>query len=890
MTRKALIRTAAMLLALTPPAFAQNSDGLLDPGYGVVGGRNLMGFVESTTLQLRAISEAPTGRTWMFADDRNDVNALYMARVLANGLPDTGFGPAQNGRRRLALPSFVPQAHGISVDGAYIQSDGKPVFFGGVTPANGSVGVFPSLVCRLAVAGNLDASFGSNGCRQVRSFLSTSEICRVTDAQEDAIGGVVAVGNCIGNDLPTRPFITRLTAAGAIDFEFGAGAGVLTPQILQANAEGQYYEALTLRPDGRIAVLGHFLTNNAGILDQDLGVLQFDTGGSLDSTFSGDGVALLRYDLGGDNAEFARDIELRTDGRLLVLGQTTTVDPPRTVAVYAQFTDTGLLDASFGTGGRTVDLFGSTLGTASNLRDLAIDGLGRAVVGGVQTDASTTPTSAGTSFWIAFPRAAPPESDPRLFLSSAVRTTGRVFNASLGISIPFSVAPGAVTTVTIPESVYLTDSSGVTTSKGLSITSQAPITVHSFAGRNFAFDGYLALPTTALGVNYRVMEWGEGLGEGTQLVVVGTQNNTSVTVTPTAASAGHPLGVPFTIPLQQGQAFKMSAAPGDFTGTTVVANKPVAVYGGHSCGLVPNDTVDFCEHLVEQQVPVERWGTDFFAAPFAGRTTGGVLRVLAHQANTMVMINDTVVATLAAGNFYQTDVTSAVRVNSDNAVSVALYAKGCKSEPNPACKGDPTMITLVSSEHWHSRYNATVPILTLPQQADYEHFIEIFAPTTVVSDIRIDGINVPVGAFTPIGTSGIARAALPSAPGNHLVTSPRSQISVSVYGFDTSEAYGFPAAGAPDGELADTDDLILRYNAAGARDASFGNNGSVVLDHRNATGLSLRSLDALQGIVVQPGGGILVGTGTTASETNQSFLLNYRLIGSTLFRDSFEEN
>ncbi len=889
MSRKTLSRTAMILLALSPPAFAQNSDGRLDPGYAT-GGRNLMGFIESSTLELRAISESPSGRTWMFADDRDDVNALYVARLLANGQPDIGFGPIQNGRRRLALPSFVAQPHGFSLDGSYIQNDGKPVFFGGVTPANGSVGVFPSLVCRLNVAGNLDAGFGPGGCRLVRSFLSDSEICRVTDAQEDSIGGVVAIGNCIGNDLATRPFLTRLTAGGAIDFEFGAGAGVVTPQITQANAEGQYYEALTLRPDGRIAVLGHFLTDNAGVLDQDLGVLQFDTGGSLDPGFSGDGVALLRYDLGGDNAEFARDIELRNDGRLLVLGQTTTVSPPRTVAVTAQFLEAGLLDATFGTGGRTVDLFGSSLGTASNLRDLAIDGRGRAVVGGVQTAASSTPTSAGTSFWITFPRAIGPEMDARLFVTSAVRTSGRVSSAPIGISIPFSVEPGKVTTIRLPPSVYLADSSGVTSSKGLNVTSQAPITVHSLGGKLFNFDGALELPTTALGTNYRVMAWGEGLGEGSQLAVVGTQPNTSVTVTPSAASPGHPLGMPFTIPLQPGHAFKMATTSGDFTGTTVVANKPIAVYGGHSCGLVPNATVDFCEHLVEQQVPVERWGEDFFAAPFAGRTAGAVLRVLAHEANTLVLINDIAVATLPAGGVYQTDLTSAVRVNSDKGVSVVQYAKGCKSEPDPACTGDPTMITIAPTEHWHSRYHATVPLLLEPYQADYQHFIEIYAPTSVVPEIRINGVSVPPAAFTPIGSSGVSRGALPTVPGSHLVTSPRTQLSVNVYGFGPSEAYGFPAAGAPGGESEDTDDLILRYTVAGARDASFGLNGSVVLDHPDTMGQQLSSVDALQGIVVQPDGGIVVGSGVFSQQANRSFLLNYRLIGSALFRDGFEED
>ena len=53
-----------------------------------------------------------------------------------------------------------------------------------------------------------------------------------------------------------------------------------------------------------------------------VGVLGFDGGGSLDTSFSGDGVTLLRYsDRGGDRADFARDLILRPDGRVTLLGQ-----------------------------------------------------------------------------------------------------------------------------------------------------------------------------------------------------------------------------------------------------------------------------------------------------------------------------------------------------------------------------------------------------------------------------------------------------------------------------------------------------------------------------------------------------------------------------------------
>ncbi|MBV6438931.1 MAG: hypothetical protein EPGJADBJ_00559 [Saprospiraceae bacterium] len=98
--------------------------------------------------------------------------------------------------------------------------------------------------------------------------------------------------------------------------------------------------------------------------------------------------------------------------------------------------------------------------------------------------------------------------------------------------------------------------------------------------------------------------------------IVATENNTTVTITPTQAIVGGPANIPLSVVLNRGQTFSAQAtsqsANGHPSGSKVVANKPVAVtmkddllegaplYGG------------FCRDVVgDQMVPVEKTGTKY---------------------------------------------------------------------------------------------------------------------------------------------------------------------------------------------------------------------------------------------------------------------------------------
>lgn len=886
-----LAATTAWLACASLPAHA---DGELDPGYGS-NGRSVVGFIESDSVQLRALARSPFGARWMFGDDSADRRQLYISRSLANGNPDPGFGPGGIGQLRNTLPAnLIAQTEAWALEGALVQADGKPIVFGGLRPVNGETGAFPGLVCRLAVAGNLDAGF-AGGCALVRSFLGAEETCLVADVAEAADGKLVVIGNCAGPGFAARPFITRLLANGSVDFEFGAGSGLVTPLLPQALPIGQHFSAVALRPDGLALVAAHFATSSGAREDRDAGLLQFDGGGSLDLSFGSGGVRLLPES--GDTHEFARDLVLRADGRALLLAQREVADLGNgragEQALLMQVQINGALDAGFGSAGVVADALDGRLGVGSTLRALALDASGRPLLAGRRVAPSTSPAQAGTDFWLAIPATVIPQSDTQLLISSDVATSGYVLNAALNIRLPFVVTPGQATVVSVPMEIELNGPNDSVFDKALRVTAEAPVTLHVLSGRSFATDGSQILPARLLGTEHRVASWGRGLGSGSSFAVVAIANNTQITVTPAVATETRPAGVPFQVSLQQGQVYRLRVAPdGDLSGSLVSATRPVAVFGNHSCAEIefvnPTQSPQ-CGGIVEQMPPVSRWGQDFLNVPTRQRPSGDVVRVYAQQNNTVVSIDGQPAAVLPAGAFYTFRRSTPTRITSSAPVSVMRHAQSCRVDfPQDPCIGDAFMLGIAPLDHWQSRFAVVAPDRSFI--GSYLHTLEIIAPLADIANVRVDGQSVPAASFIAIAGSGFAYAQVTSTSGAHRVSAP-APISVSAYGFlqAGSEGYAFPAAAAASGGDADADDVLARYTPGGQRDARFGSGGVVLIDHRTALGASLPSFDSAQRMLVDADG-ILVGTASENGDSGQSLLLTYRLQGGSLFADGFEGN
>jgi hypothetical protein len=291
--------------------------------------------------------------------------------------------------------------------------------------------------------------------------------------------------------------------------------------------------------------------------------------------------------------------------------------------------------------------------TTATFSDVGVYVLRLTATNGTFTASSVTTVYAGqlqcvlsnqsTDFWLMFIGAVAGNTDPSrqlsLYISSTVTTSGTLSVPGQGLNFPFTVTPGQITTVVLPQSVQVTTSDTVE-SKGIHVTSQNPIAVY---GLNFvpaASDGFMALPTTTLGTSYINLGYNNTssgiLGYpnelGTEFGITATQDGTTVTIVPSANAGAREARQTYTVSLNQGQTYQLrnnkdlttfsnSGSLVDLTGSIITSDKPVAVFGGNDCTYLPN-MYDYCNHLVEQLPPTNLWGQHFVSSPLL-RTAAG---------------------------------------------------------------------------------------------------------------------------------------------------------------------------------------------------------------------------------------------------------------------------
>ncbi|RMG16425.1 MAG: hypothetical protein D6730_25165, partial [Bacteroidetes bacterium] len=158
--------------------------------------------------------------------------------------------------------------------------------------------------------------------------------------------------------------------------------------------------------------------------------------------------------------------------------------------------------------------------------------------------------------------------------------------------------------------------------------------------------------------------------------IVATEDNTTITITPTNHVVGHSAGIPYTITLNRGQtysarAFSTSAAR-HLGGSHVVSDKPIAV-------TIKDDLlrIGTCADVMgDQLVPVHVTGTTYIV--MRGFMDPGLEHafILATQDNTTLTINGTFVATLNAGQTYTYQVNDPAAFIETSAPAYVLHASG----------------------------------------------------------------------------------------------------------------------------------------------------------------------------------------------------------------------
>lgn len=395
----------------------------------------------------------------------------------------------------------------------------------------------------------------------------------------------------------------------------------------------------------------------------------------------------------------------------------------------------------------------------------------------------------GNDFWLVFPyQYLNGTPVPQILIASSVNANGLVEIPSLSFTAPFSVAAQSAVTVAVPPASILTIVDGVQ-NLGIHVTSDQNISVFGLEYEQYATDAYLALPTAAWGIDYWVASYSADISisgpataiGATEFAVAAFQNATSVTITLPVSTASHTAGVPYTVALNQGDAYQLqdNILGHDLTGARVSSDKPVALFGAHSCVDIPVSFVT-CNMLLEQEPPTSVWGTAFVTAPLATRAQD-TYRFLAESPGTVVSVNGTPVATLGAGQFFEQMLSAASYITATAPILVMQYSESHTYDG--ASMGDPSMTAVPPITDYAGQYQVVTPYTGFTL-----NYLNLVVPTGSAGNITLDGGLIPAGSFNAVGTSGYSTAQVAVTTGYHGLSGPVSFL-VEAYGFDVRDAY-----------------------------------------------------------------------------------------------------
>lgn len=167
--------------------------------------------------------------------------------------------------------------------------------------------------------------------------------------------------------------------------------------------------------------------------------------------------------------------------------------------------------------------------------------------------------------------------------------------------------------------------------KAFRISTDQPVAAYQMlpygGGSVAATSATLLLPTSVWDINYIAIDAYQksvAVAQANPLFsVVAAEDGTEVTLDPKVAVQGGPnvaagpAGVPIKYMLNRGQTLQLSQ-PTELTGSPLVANKPVGMFGGASCLNVPTNGIA-CDGAHQQIPPVKALGSAYAAVRYRNR-------------------------------------------------------------------------------------------------------------------------------------------------------------------------------------------------------------------------------------------------------------------------------
>ncbi len=360
MRTERLLIIAALCLSLCTPPLVQAQSGALDPTFNGTGYvvQQVNGFDGAQKILVQDDEKILSiGMSW----DAGYTARAYVFRYMPDGTPDTDF--ATNGVFMYELDNEA------LLYSALITHAGKILLVGSTTDYQ----TYRMLMIQLDVDGTLDDSFGNNGVvLQSVSLVGPNAEDMIYDVTLDGQDNILVSGSSYDANYVRRPVVVRFTPGGTLDSTFGIN-GVATIPVMAVGAS--CFNGVAVQSDGKIVACGFFGETE---LWYTLLLVRFEADGTLDDTFSGDGIVRHNY---GNVDDEADDLVITPDGSILVTGFTATATYNFSTLLM-KFTSDGEVDASFGDAGAVEE----DLDDYDYASNIALQADGRIITAGTSGD------------------------------------------------------------------------------------------------------------------------------------------------------------------------------------------------------------------------------------------------------------------------------------------------------------------------------------------------------------------------------------------------------------------------------------------------------------------------------------------------------------------------
>jgi len=381
-----------------------------------------------------------------------------------------------------------------------------------------------------------------------------------------------------------------------------------------------------------------------------------------------------------------------------------------------------------------------------------------------------------------------------VMITSKQNTSGTVTLPLLNWSTSFTVAANQVEIIQLPPDAETLGAETITQT-GVQILSEVPVSAYIHQYFNFRSEASIVLPIDAISTEYFVMSY-SGVQQGgtnylSEFLIVATENETAVTINPSdqTKSSKSP-NSPFTVILNRGESYQVQAAnaSSDLTGSHILSDKKIAVFGGNSWTQVPR-TCGTRDNLLEQMYPVSTWGRQVVTVS-SDQTNFDVFRILASEDNTVVEVQGSTTRsfTLNRGDWSEYQSSEANFIVGDKPILVAQYLVG--QNCNGHIYGDPSMVLLNSIEQTRD----TVTLFNSSFQEIEENYINVITRTDDTDIIIFDGqplIEQGI-TFSQVGVNGeFSFARVNVQAGAHTISSDGCGVMATAYGYGFAESYAY---------------------------------------------------------------------------------------------------